>query len=490
MNIKKFIIFLIIVSTLLSLCLCACADTTPKDDNTDQEPEDVSWENNNFNFNDDVITFVYVEGEQGEFTHISIEPDEDDGDPVVTALYERNRKIEEAYHVDIEAIQGATSISGLTSAITSSLAAGSEDYDVVAGYQYYDLGLARNGYLYDLNTLSDYGADYLHLDRDYWGTNYINALSYNNKIYWITGDISLRYIGGMYCTFVNGDIYNKVLLDTYGSIYDVVRSGDWTIDTMIAMSDAAYDDTNGSEKVDEEDRVGYVTEICDDSEAMAIAAGVKFSKTDVDGKVTIAFKTDRTVEFCNKYYELVNSTGFLEYADASSTKSMGNFASENTLFVTNKLFQAQVYLTEMDNYYVIPLPKLNKEQADYISYLHDGCTIFGINVSTDVLPAAAATLDAMAEESHEKVSPIYYDSALKYKYTRDNDSAEMIDLIHRTLITDFAAAWSNSISDIAHFFRTYAHSLNKITSIISKQTSKWKESLNTLLEQLDEASEL
>ena len=43
----------------------------------------------------------------------------------------------------------------------------------------------------------------LDFSREYWGTNYINNMSYKGITYWATGDIALRYTGGMYVTYVN-----------------------------------------------------------------------------------------------------------------------------------------------------------------------------------------------------------------------------------------------------------------------------------------------
>ena len=491
---KKVLLLLIAFSMIASLVFTACARSN-KDDKTDVTTpaveDELTWADKDFDFGGQKISFVYVEGEEGGFTRKSISPDMDaydESDDVVKALYERNLKIQNKYNVEIEAILGADGISGLTGAISNSLAAGLPDYDVIAGFQYYDIPLATKGYLLDYNTLANYDADYLDLDADYWGRSYIDAISANNRIYWITGDIALRYIGGMYCTFVNGDIYRDVLEKAYGSIYNIVDNGDWTLDTFYEMMSLAYQDSNGNDIADEGDRLGWVSEICDDSEAMAIAAGVKFSERYADGSIKIAFKSDRTVDFSKKYYDMVYSNKMLSYPQTSSILAMGTFASGNTLFVVNKLFQSQVYLQELENFYVIPLPKLNKEQDNYISFLHDGCTLFGINVATDVLQATTATLEAMAQISHKDVAPIYFDSALKFQYTRDANSAKMIDLIHSTITSDFAAAWSNSLGEIAHFFRDNTKNLKSINSTISRTLPAWNTKLEKLLADLESAA--
>jgi len=45
-------------------------------------------------------------------------------------------------------------------------------------------------------------------------------------------------------------------------------------------------------------------------------------------------------------------------------------------------------------------------------------------------------LEALQSESAKTVRPAYYDIALKTKYTRDDDSVEMLDLIFNTRVVD------------------------------------------------------
>ena len=83
--------------------------------------------------------------------------------------------------------------------------------------------------------------------------------------------------------------------------------------------------------------------------------------------------------------------------------------------------------------------------------------------------------------SSEHVAPLYFEGALKGRYTRDPDAASMIDLLHNSITTDFGIAWGNSIKNIPHAFRD-CEVLNAGT--IGRRATEWQTALNELTEKL------
>ncbi len=426
------------------------------------------------------VTFAYVEGPNGDYTKRSILVEDLTGDAVDAAIFQRNQTVEQRLGVKIEAIEVGTSAKALTSAVTASLSAGDPDYDVIAGYQYYDLGLASTGFLLNINSLDQLGADYIDYNADYWSTDYINAISYNDCVYWLTGDLSLRYLSGMYCTFVNSRIYEQSLQSKYGNLYELVKGGKWTLDMLNVMAADCYKDINGNDTTDEEDQLGLVIEVKHDmSDAMAIGSGCTFSKKNADGSVTLTLGEERTFDFLSKYVDIINSEYFYGPPSSDSVNQMLLFAGGSVAFTVNKLFQSESYLRDMtDDFYIIPVPKYDETQSNYVSAIHDGCTIFGLTYCSDSTAASAATLEALAAESARTVTPEYYDLALKYKYTRDDGAAEMIELIHDTPFSDFVYAWSDSLNEVGHFFRMYQ------TKSASSAYKKMASAVNVKLEEL------
>ena len=487
---KRTITIILALVTLLSvISLSACAEKKKDAKNNENGPEPDKL--SGLDFEGEEINFVFAENAAEDFTARSISVDaEDTSDAVDSKVAERNALVESKLNVKIVSEQKSTQIMGLKDAIRNQMDSGGEDIDVIAGYQYYDIGMATDGWLLNLNTLGQYDADFIDFNAEsgYWSTEYNENLMYKNARYWITGDLSLRYIGGMYCTFVNQTIYKNFLQTEYGDIYTIVRNGEWTLDKLTEMAGKCYVD-NGSipDKVDEDDQLGYAWEPNDPLDGLAFSSMVTFS-TKYSDTIKITFNNERTIAFLAKLGNLLEGPFSMNVGDQASQIVMKAFADGNVAFHVNKIFHAETHLQEMqDEYYIIPAPKFDTTQEHYVTGVHDGCTIFGISYGCQNVPAAAATLEAMAQESLRLVTPVYYDSVMKYKYTRDNDSAEMIDLIRRHVTTDFAAVWSSSISNIVHFFRTNHNSKTTATQL-AKVQKVYQNNLDKLLESLEEGA--
>lgn len=472
---------------LLASCAENPAETTQKpDDNGIIEdehflaklPSDLNFANEDLEEEDLILYVAYVEGSNGSFTQRSLKADPLDESAVDQKTLERDTRLKDRLGLELEIELVSPSITGMEGAIGTSLAAGNPDYDIIAGYQYFGIGMATKGYLLNLANLAQDDADYIDLEADYWGKAYNENMSYQGAYYWITGDIALRYIGGMYCTFVNSALYNDYLSD-YGSIYSIARDGKWTIDLMTEMARKIYEDTGSvANEPDADDTFGFGYEPTDMIDGIAIGCGVQFTYRDPStGEISLTFNNKHTYEISDKIHALsIQSTTF-KFADGDSANVMQAFANGTVAFTVNKLFQAETYLDDFDDFYIIPAPKFDETQENYITGLHDGCTIFGITYCTGKIRQAAAAMEFLCAYSSKDVMPLYYEGALKKQFTRDPEAPEMVDLIHSNITTDFAVAWGASIDNLSQIFR----SCSKITnSTIKRDVEKWKEALNEL----------
>ena len=444
---------------------------------------------NGLNFEGQEINFIIASADGDDYHLRSIYVDEegDDGDAVNSAIYARNEKIQAMLGVEI--VVAAAEDRNIIDQAKTVLLGGSTDYDVIAARQYDDIQLALEGVILDLNTLPELDADYIKWDQEYWASSYIDALTFGNKNFWLTGDLCLRYTGGYYAMFVNSRLYNDILQPTYGNIYDIVLSKDWTYDTLIEMVEKCYLD-DGNDKVDiEGDRLGLVLPVWDNTNGMAISSGVIFTRYDENGVPSnnVTNRNATLIKFLERHNDLINTKGVYSYG-GEYQKSMEVFAAGQSVMVAGRLNQAELYLRDMvDDYYVIPCPMLNKDQGAYYTGVHDAINIYGINYSSEKIPAAAATLEAMAYESYYTVRPIYYDSFLKFKYTRDEKAAEMIDLMHDTVYTDFVFIWqfSDDMDRLGFFLRENTPKKNP-SSNLKKMQDKWDSGLKDILAKIDE----
>ncbi len=451
-------------------------------------PADLNFANEGLEGEDLIVNVAYVEGGNGDFTRRSLQADEMDESNVDIKTLERDQRLKSQLGLELWIDLVSDNIMGMEGAIGTALAAGESDYDVLAGYQYFGINMAAKGYLLNYADLASEDADYIDMDAPYWGKAFNDNMSYKGAYYWITGDIALRYIGGMYCTFVNSAIYTSKLEGTHGSIYTIAKDGKWTIDLMNTMASACYED-NGTTpgEADAEDTYGFGFEPNDPLDGLALACGAQFCYKDPStGDVSIVFANNHNYQISDKIYDLaVGKEYSYKYEDHDSATVMQAFAQGTVAFTVNKLFQSEVFLEEMEDFYIIPAPKFDETQETYITGVHDGVTIFGITHCTAKVRQSAAALEFLCAYSHKLVAPEYYEGALKGRYTRDPQAAEMIDLIHDNVTTDFAIAWGGSINGIGQIYRSTQKITNKT---INRDRTKWDNSLKTLAENLDKVA--
>lgn len=108
-----------------------------------------------------------------------------------------------------------------------------------------------------------------------------------------------------------------------------------------------------------------------------------------------------------------------------------------------------------DDYGIIPMPKIDESQGDYITY---GNPWFAAGVA---VPANCSTpemtgliMEALAYISYRDVVPAIYDITLREKLTRDEKSKTMLDLIYRDIYFDLNSIYN--FGDTANTLRKAA----------------------------------
>lgn len=412
----------------------------------------------------------------------SFESKEDAADVVDVEVYKRNRLIEDRLNINFEMTldEGWDVVSGT---LRTSVSAGSDDYELYGGYCYWSIALATDGYMTNLAN-----AEYLDLDQPYWGKKFIDAMAYKDYIYWLTGDIALPYTNGIYATFVNLNQWGNKFSSE--DLYGIVRDGKWTLDLLREHAVASYEDLNGDAKVDDSDFIGWVYTQEDAIDGMSMAAGVKYTEFDADGVPYIVITSgegmDRAVSFSEKLTNLCQSSASLLKAADGGYAPFISFGNGSAMFIVGRIANSVTYLRDMkDDFAIVPAPKLDDTQSTYLTTLHDGTTILGIpKTSTgDAVSATCAALEALAAQSAKALTPVYLDVALKNKYTRDAESAEMIDLIRENVVSDFGFQYTST--GFNNFYRAQVKAGSGIASTIAKKEKSWNASLTKILEKLE-----
>ena len=115
--------------------------------------------------------------------------------------------------------------------------------------------------------------------------------------------------------------------------------------------------------------------------------------------------------------------------------------------VTSRFSRATMY-AEMgvESFGVLPGPKW-EENDEYCTSLHDRYAIYGVSKSVlaEDVDFIAHITDALCAESTQTVYPQFYDVLLKQRYSKDPDTARMVDLIMKNVYIDTAFQFADHL---------------------------------------------
>lgn len=467
----------LILALLLTLMSVSCGGATDPDTETTTEaatiaPEDTTDNDPRKNAKDDLPELDYkgskirVLSRRGDYdTKIEFNVEEANGEIVEDAVFNRNKSVEERLNVVIENIVTEnTRHDSNQQLIRQSVLAGSDDYDVIANMLNGTMPLVLENMFYDLNKL-----DYIDPSKGWWNQSLSELSMITSGLYAITGQLSLTSISGVYCMFYNSTLFGEMSDD---NIYDVVNEGNWTLDKLHEYCQNSYRDLNGNAKPDQDDFFGLYVRNKQTLASDAFLGGSKISSVErVGDKYKLAVINERTVKYAEKlkaliYDEMATCRG--EYNDDTIMFKMNN----GTAIFLPWMLGAIDGLREMkDDFGIIPIPKLDETQENYTTYMHNGASVFAIPITCKEADRSAAFLEAMCAESYRSVVPAYYETAIKVKYSRDNQTAQMLDMIVDSTYLDVAYLYSGYIGNYVDYFRNMFIDADACENIVSTLTA-------------------
>ncbi len=376
--------------------------------------------------------------------------DQATGEIVDDALYNRRVYVEELLNVVIDPSEIFSHTQASTN-IRKSVNAGDDAYDlylehmIQAGIDTLE-GLFCNWY------------DIPHMDftHPWYPQDTIENMTMDGTMYLLLSDIMLSSFHNTYCYYFNRDIAADYDLP---DVYEIVRSGSWTLDKVAELSKGVYKDVNGDGKQDAGDQYGYATSI--DSNVVTYFWSFDVPLVDISsGKPELVANNERAVNTVTKLDDFFFKNENTFIADVW-TDFVDMFAAEQVLFIPRCVGETQTFFREMENYGILPFPKYDEAQDNYYTMI-DGCSpLIAVPKTAANTEMIGAVLEAMGEYSYKYVVPAYYDITLKVKGTRDENSIEMLDITFDGRVVDFAFVYDN--------WKGYAFAL---TNVLKKNGSQ------------------
>ncbi|MCL2816597.1 MAG: hypothetical protein FWD23_18520, partial [Oscillospiraceae bacterium] len=309
----------------------------------------------------------------------------------------------------------------------------------------------------------------------------------------IAGDIFIKHYDGLPML-----MFNKKLLADFGleSPYGFVESNEWTIDKFNEMVKGAYLDLDNDGKRNRYDRYGFATQV-DYVISFINGSGHLFMDKDKDDMPVFVGYSEKMSNILDKVMEHYASDD--TYCIHRDAEKEGGFATGNTsqawvfpegrsLFYWGLSRYMGLYLREMeDDFGILPVPKWDSSQDKYYS------TVNGWNSYTFMLPRTVTDieknsiiLDAMAYHGMKLIKPAYYEVCLQRKYTRDEESAAMLDIIFSS--AHYEPGGSGAfVGAICDAIRSGASTVN-ITSIYEKNQNKLEKEIQKMIDAYETAS--
>lgn len=452
---KKMLSLLLALLMLASLFV-ACADTEESEQGTkgeqsEQETGDPNYSDEvpELNFSNEPIT-ILSRDKVGVGDEFFAESNSDtQSDVVANAVYKRNMNIEDRLGVSFDMLLEAEPVDKHSTAVKG----GASDYDIVADSTYIAIQAVLRGEFVNLRDVK-----YIDLDKYYWTQGYNDIVSFgsDNKQYLASGAVAISMFRYMFVTVYNREVFEN-LNET--DLYEVVKNNEWTLDYQNQIiSDRYMDIGETPNKVDEKDMFGLITGDTVSVDPYCVAGNIQLVSKNENGEWY--YNTEqfaKTVELCEKVQALYNNSSTYVFKTASfddtgKTDIVEAFANGVSMMATVQVFALETNVGDLAafDYGIAPMPKFDKNQENYATYVQDQVTGIGISSSIsdeDTLDMLGAVLECMASESYATVVDAYYSTALSYQYLQNPESQEMLDLIYNTLTFDFSGACSNIIQN-------------------------------------------
>ena len=399
-------------------------------------------------------TFTFLAHKEGTsgWDWVGAEPRElvaemDDGkevqnsEPINDAVYQRNSVIKDRYGIEIRMVTDNNE----PSVLKKSVNAGDDTFSAVLIFNNNVPGVVTSNLLIEVSQLP-----YIDLQKPWWDPG-VNAMSVANKQFLLAGDLLI-----LDNEATNSIIFNKDLMANLGIDlpYNMAKEGKWTFDAMLEMTKGVEADINGDGKMFyKDDRFSFIT-FNDTLQAMLIAGGGVLASKDADDIPYMSFAEPKSIAILEKAMDLMyknSNPGVFNVQSVGAGNGnvtwmeayFDTFREDRALFMWIRMRVVEAFRGMDSNFGILPMPKYDEAQANYRSLVNPYTGVMlGVPKTTGDPERTSIILEALSAESKYTLQPAYYDIVLNRKFTRDEESSEMLDIIFTSQVYDIGGVYS------------------------------------------------
>lgn len=391
---------------------------------------------------------------EGHFLHNELAADELNSDLIDSAVFTRNVNVKTTYNAEI--IVDVQKYSTIPQTVETEYFVGTSSYSAVATVIANMTNIAIKGYLSDYNDLKYYDES-----QEWWNHDVMQSLSIANKRYFGSGDIIYSDDLYPYVIYVNTALANDLQISD--NFYDLVMDKQWTIDKFHELAVLAVGDLDGDgeEAASLKDRFGAV-DGASFARALYYSAGSGVISLDRAGYPTWEMTPEYVSDVLSKIIDIWHTDSAVVDVEHQLTDSqkmtaydiMNLFNSNQVLFMPGDLKAAQAFTT-MDNaledFLVLPIPLWNAN-SEYVCVMNDA-VVLSVPVFAENLDDVSLLLSAMSRESISTLTPAFFETVLTYRYMRNPQSVELLELILDSVVPRDVAdiqKWGNFMPEFCN----------------------------------------
>jgi len=398
------------------------------------------------------------------------------GDTINDAVYKRNQDLKDLYGIEMNLITNTAENTVLQKSVKS----GDDLYDMVMIFGYNVSSVIQNDLLVEVGQLP-----YVDLSQPYWDAAALST-TVMGKNFLLTGDATILDNDATNCLIFNKDLFNDYGMDLP---YQMVLDGKWTFDKMNEYIKNSSRDLNGDGQMDElNDRWGMFA-FKDTLHALLVSGGGRLAEKDSNDVPYYDYTNDKNSAIIEAAMDIMyNDKDVLniQNIDGGGDGNPNQFAVYYDGFADDRALLSWVRIAVIEhlrgmesNFGIVPLPKFTESQESYYSVVNSYTNVMlGVPKSVQNLERVSIFLEALAAEGRNTLQPAYYNVALTGKYTRDDESEQMLDIIFNNRVYDIGAVynfgntWLDFIGLYSTLNRNYVSFYEKRASSVQKAVDK------------------
>lgn len=389
------------------------------------------------------------------------------GDVIDDTVFARNLRVEQRVNAVIE--QERDTAKNVYDKAVKSVLSGDGAYSAVFTTPDFMGSLAIDGYILPAERMK--GVD---TDKPWWNMEASREASLMGDVYMLFGDIQLSFYDAHSLVGVN----MNMVCDTEGleNPYDLADSGRWTLDKMLDMAKSVSSDLDGNGVRNYEDRFGSAS---DGSEILPLleGCGKKLTAPDESGLPVVTCAEDEGFyDVFMKISQAMYPKSTLPYVydtvrnSADGLSPAAAFKGGNVLFYVTDI--GHLYsLRDMDyEFGVLPMPKENETQKDYISYISaKSVTAMGVPAAIKSPEYVFEIIENLAAESYrmDSTKENYISRILQFRYVNDERSRKNISVILSSGVFDRGEIYNfggvaDAVKKLCYDTDTYSSAMAKV----------------------------